>query len=111
MRSGTKALGWDSYARYAEIEEFIKSTPSLNKIAEVEEIGKSYENKALYAVKISSGPGNKKAIFVDASEFLSNLVNNNNVSINHNYGHTHTKQDNSLCTLYFLFFLNRHSRS
>jgi len=64
---GSRAIGWDSYARYSEIETFIKELPALNRIASVETYGTSYEGRNLYAVKLSTNPNNRKAIVIDAN--------------------------------------------
>lgn len=65
---GNGKIGWNYYARYNEIEEFIKQVVEDNQdIASFEVIGQSFEKRNLYAVKISTSPDNKNAMFIDAS--------------------------------------------
>jgi len=67
LRSGSKRIGWDNYARFSEMEAFIQELPQMNSIASVESIGQSYEGRNIYAVKISNSPNNRKAILIDAN--------------------------------------------
>lgn len=75
LRSGSKRIAWDSYARYSEIAAFVQELPQLNSIASVEVIGKSYENRDIFAVKISNSPNNRRAILIDAGMSLSHYTN------------------------------------
>jgi len=67
--SSTRAIGWEAYHRYSDIEQFIRDLPTTNSPVTVEVVtyGTSFEGKNLYAVKISSSPNNQKAIVVDAN--------------------------------------------
>ncbi|XP_015110096.1 carboxypeptidase B [Diachasma alloeum] len=59
--------GFSYYPRFAEIESYLKELTRLyNKTTQLIEIGKSYEGRPIYVVKISSGGKNKPAIFIDA---------------------------------------------
>lgn len=73
-QSGTGKIGWTSYASFAEIESFVKELPSINSIASVQSIGKSTEGRDIYAVKVSTSPNNRKAIFIDASMYFKNIT-------------------------------------
>ncbi|XP_063973544.1 carboxypeptidase B [Diachasmimorpha longicaudata] len=55
------------YPRFADIEGYLKAlTKRYNKTTHLIEIGKSYEGRSIYVVKVSSGGANKPAIFIDA---------------------------------------------
>jgi len=65
-RNAEGRMDWVSYPRYAEIEEWLLTLES-NDAATVTKIGETFESRNIYAVKISTGGSNKKAVLIDAN--------------------------------------------
>jgi len=78
-RSGRYIHNWTSYSRYSTIIDFINElAASYPNLVTVSSIGKTYESRDMYMMKISSGGSGKNAIFIDggihAREWISPAV-------------------------------------